>query len=125
MIRHLIYIGAGGFIGSVSRYVVSKFIDRFAISSFPFGTLAVNIAGCFLIGLIYGLTEKGFLLNSGLRLFLVVGICGGFTTFSTFAHENIMLMKNSAFLYTAFYISMSVFFGMLAAYAGNLLVKTF
>ncbi len=125
MIKHLIYIGAGGFIGSVLRYLVSKFIARFVVSPFPFGTLAVNIAGCFLIGLIYGLTEKGFLLNHGWRLFLVVGICGGFTTFSTFSHENIMLMKNSAFLYSAFYISMSVFFGMLAAYSGNLLVKAF
>ncbi len=124
MIKHLIYIGAGGFVGSVLRFLVSKLINGFAVSPFPFGTLVVNIAGCFLIGLFYGLTEKGLLLNTEWRLFLMVGICGGFTTFSTFAQENILLLKNSAFLYTALYISISVFLGMLAAYAGNLAIKS-
>jgi CrcB protein len=123
MIKYLIYIGAGGFVGSVLRFLVSKLINNFAVSSFPFGTLVVNIAGCFLIGLFYGLTEKGLLLNTEWRLFLMVGICGGFTTFSTFAQENIFLLKNSVFLYTALYISISVFLGMLAAYAGNLIIK--
>jgi CrcB protein len=123
MIKHLIWIGAGGFVGSVLRFLVSKLITRWAASPFPFGTFVVNIAGCFLIGLFYGLSQKGMLLSTEWRLFLIVGLCGGFTTFSTFSHENMMLLKDTAFIYSALYISLSIFLGLMAVYAGYILAK--
>lgn len=96
-----------------------------AASGFPWGTLAVNVAGCLAIGLLYGLFERGNLLNAELRLFLTVGFCGGFTTFSTFIHENYALLGGQQFLHFAGYALLSFALGMLAAHLGHLLVRVF
>lgn len=123
MLRLVLIIGAGSFVGGVSRFFASRFIQNNMLSSFPLGTFFVNIFGCFLIGLIYGLSERGNILNSELRLFLTVGFCGGFTTFSTFAAENVALIKDGSFVLLALYIGLSVFLGLLATYLGNLIIK--
>ncbi len=123
MVRLLLIIGTGSFIGGVARYLVSRYIQSHALSSFPLGTFLVNVAGCFLIGIFYGLSERGNLINGELRMFLTVGFCGGFTTFSTFAGENISLLRDGNFFYFALYTSMSVFFGLMATYIGNLIIK--
>ena len=123
MFRLILIIGTGSFIGGVSRFLASRFIQNYALSAFPFGTFFVNVLGCFLIGLFYGLSEKGNLLNAEWRMFLTVGFCGGFTTFSTFANENIALLKESEFFYFALYTGLSVFIGFLATYLGNLITK--
>ena len=123
MVKILFIIGSGSFIGGVSRYLTSRFIQNSIVSSFPFGTFVVNILGCFLIGLFYGLSERGNIMTAEWRMFLTVGFCGGFTTFSTFANENIALIRESDFFYFALYAGLSLFIGLLATYLGNLITK--
>lgn len=121
----LFLVGAGGFCGSVSRFLLSKYIQGNVLSSFPYGTFLVNITGCFLIGFFYGLADRGNLINADVRMFLTVGFCGGFTTFSTFANENIAFLKEGNLLYFALYCGLSVFLGLLLTYLGQLVPKLF
>ena len=125
MIKTLFIIGSGSFIGGVSRYLTSRFIQNSIISSFPFGTFIVNILGCFLVGFFYGLSERGNLINNEWRMFLTIGFCGGFTTFSTFSNENVSLLRDGNFFYFAIYASLSLFLGLTATYLGNLITKIF
>ncbi len=125
MVKTLLFIGAGSFAGGIARYLLSRLIQSHVTSGFPWGTLAVNVAGCLAIGLLYGLFERGNLLNAELRLFLTVGFCGGFTTFSTFIHENYALLGGQQFLHFAGYALLSFVLGMLAAHLGHLLVRVF
>lgn len=125
MIKTLLLVGSGGFLGSISRYLASRLLQSSIPSSFPFGTFFVNIAGCFLIGLIYGISERGSLLTPGWRLFLAAGFCGGFTTFSTFANENLALLRDGEFLYFFLYTGLSVFLGIAATFLGVLITKIF
>ena len=121
--RILLIIGTGGFIGSVFRYLLSQWMQRIFETTFPVGTLVVNIAGSFIIGIIYALSEKGGILTPEWRMFLAVGICGGFTTFSSFAYENLNMLNLEQYLYTTIYVGASLIFGLLAVYLGNLIVK--
>ncbi|MEI7981761.1 MAG: fluoride efflux transporter CrcB, partial [Bacteroidota bacterium] len=89
--RIIIAIGAGSFIGGISRYLLSQFIQAKFLSTFPLGTLSVNIIGCFLIGLVFGYADKGALTQEW-RLFLATGLIGGFTTFSAFSNETVGLL---------------------------------
>lgn len=123
MVKILLIIGTGSFIGGVLRYLISKLIQNSMISSFPFGTFVVNILGCFLIGVIYGLSERGNYISTEWRMFLTVGFCGGFTTFSTFANENVSMLRDGNFMSFAVYTSLSVFLGLSATYFGNLITK--
>ena len=114
----LLVVGLGGAIGSVARYLTAKVVDQKLNSVLPYGTLTVNLVGSFLLGIIYmlalrkaGLTENG-------RLFLGVGFCGGFTTFSAFALENFSLMQQKLMGTSILYISVSVVAGILALAAG-------
>lgn len=123
--KWLLIIGSGGFLGTISRYLLSRFVQNHVLSSFPFGTMTVNLVGCFLIGLLFGLADRGNVMNDELRLFLTVGFCGGFTTFSTFANENIALLRDGNILYFALYTAISVFVGILLTYFGQLIPKLF
>jgi CrcB protein len=123
MIKTLLLVGTGGFLGSVSRYLASRFMQDHIPSAFPFGTFFVNVAGCFLIGLIYGLSEKSALFTSGWKMFLAVGFCGGFTTFSTFANENLALLRDGEYYYFFLYTILSVILGIAATFLGILITK--
>ena len=119
----LLIIGLGGFLGSVTRYATAKFVDDKLSPVFPYGTLTVNMLGSFLLGIIYvialrkaGLTENG-------RLFLGVGFCGGFTTFSAFALENFSLMQEKFVGTSLLYIAVSLVGGILALVAGVWLAR--
>ena len=118
-------VGFGGFIGSVGRFLVGRYFQENVASVFPWGTFTVNIIGSLLIGLIYGLSEKGDFLSPEVRLFLAVGICGGFTTFSTFSNDAFMLMRQQEWFRFALYSSLSFFLGLIAVYAGRFITKLF
>jgi len=123
MLRTILIVGTGGFIGSVMRYLVQVFVERGMTSTFPWGTFIANIAGSFIIGIVFALAEKGNLMSAEWRIFLAVGICGGFTTFSSFAYNNLMLLKENVFGQLLWNVGGSVFFGILAVYFGIILVR--
>jgi len=118
MIKNLLIIGTGGFLGSIARYLVSQLNLTVSFHSIPVGTLTVNVAGSFLIGFLTGIAEKSMILTPEWRLFLMVGLCGGFTTFSAFANENLMLIHNGQGLAVLLYTGLSIFLGFLAVYLG-------
>ena len=93
MVKILLIIGSGSFLGGVSRYLASRYIQEHSFSAFPYGTFLVNIIGCLLIGIIFGISERANVMSIETRLFLTVGFCGGFTTFSTFAYETFKLLE--------------------------------
>ena len=123
MLRTIFVVGAGGFIGSVMRYLVQVWVEKGMTSTFPLGTLIANIAGSFIIGIVFALAEKGNLMNAEWRLFLAVGICGGFTTFSSFAYNNFTMIKEQSFAQFFLNVGGSLFFGILAVYLGIILIR--
>lgn len=116
--KNFFLVGIGGFIGSIARYYVSKLNLQYDLFSIPVGTLTVNVLGSFIIGILTGISAKSELLSAEWRLFLMVGLCGGFTTFSSFTNENLMLMHNGQFLTILIYTSLSVVLGFIAVYLG-------
>src|SRR5437773_2869667 len=104
MYRSLLLIGAGSFAGGIFRYLLQQFVQKNYPSSIPLGTLSVNIVGCFIIGVIYGIASKGNLLSSEMRLLLATGFCGGFTSFSSFAFENVRLVIDGEFFYSVLFV---------------------
>jgi len=123
MLKSILIVGFGGFVGTVARFLTSRYFQENITSVFPWSTLFINIAGSLLIGFIYGLSEKGDFLSSDVRLFLTVGICGGFTTFSTFSNDAFLLLRQDEWIRFAFYTSMSFFLGLLAVYGGRIIIK--
>jgi CrcB protein len=118
MLKTILIVGSGGFIGSVARYYVSKLNLHVDFFSIPVGTLLVNVLGCFIIGFLTGIADKSAILTVEWRMFLMVGICGGFTTFSSFANENLMLLHNGLMLSILLYTGLSILLGFTAVYLG-------
>lgn len=123
MWRLLLIIGAGSFLGGVLRFLSSRFIQNATLSTFPYGTFVVNVVGCLLIGFLYGISVRENILNTEWRMFLTVGFCGGFTTFSTFINENVALLRDGDFFHFAFYTGLSIFLGLIAVFLGNYITK--
>jgi len=117
----IIFAGSG--LGGVLRYLVQKVFVDMGYTSFPAGTFVVNIVGCFLIGLFTALAEKNNLLTPEWRLALTTGFCGGFTTFSTFANENMNLLRNGDYFYFGIYIVLSIALGIAGVLLGSSLVS--
>ncbi len=118
-ITHLLIVGLGGFIGSVLRYLTGGAVHQLLHnSSFPYGTMTVNILGCFLIGLVTGLVELRQLLSPEIRLFLLIGVLGGFTTFSTFGYETMTLIRDGELLSAGSNVVIQVIVGLSAVWLG-------
>lgn len=118
----ILLIGIGSFIGGISRYLLSLFIQNKFLSTFPFGTLGVNIVACFLIGIVFGLSERGNF-NMEWRLFLATGFLGGFSTFSSFSNETVGLLRDGQIWQAFAYIMCSVVICLLATFTGISLIK--
>lgn len=123
MLRTVLLVGAGGFIGSVMRYLLQVFVEKGMSSTFPLGTLIANIAGSFLIGIVFALAEKQ-IMNAEWRLFMSVGICGGFTTFSAFAFNNFNMIKEHTWNQLLLNVGGNLILGVFAVYLGIILVKS-
>lgn len=115
--RTILFIGIGSFIGGVCRFLLSQFIHSKLGEPFPLGTLTVNIIGCFLIGIVFGLADKGSVTPEW-KLFLATGLLGGFTTFSAFSNETIGLLRTGQAGFALIYVTASVGTGLLATYMG-------
>ncbi len=117
--RNLIIVGLGGFLGSVLRYLVSGWVQRLSDTAlFPYGTLSVNVVGCLLIGLLGGWADNTDLFSPAARLFLLLGILGGFTTYSTFGYETVALLRDRQALTAMSYVGLHLLLGFGAVALG-------
>jgi len=120
---NILLIAIGGLLGSVARYLTVVYITKIFPHPFPFGTFAVNIIGCLIIGIVYGLSLRFLWLTPEWRLLLATGFCGGFTTFSAFALENIQLLEQSNYGTFAMYSISSFVLGLAAVFIGLSLTR--
>ena len=119
----MLIAGAGGFVGTCGRFLINKWCAAMFHGAFPIGTFVVNLVGCFIIGLLFGLLEKTNLLTPGHNALLITGFCGGFTTFSTFANDLWVLSSKNEWGTSALYLAMSVVFGILLVWAGRAIIR--
>ena len=122
MIKNLFLILLGGGFGSIARYLLSYFLNKNNTTHFPWATFIANSVGCLLIGFLFGYIQKNNLQNETLKLLLITGFCGGFTTFSTFSLENIQFIQNQNYNLALIYTLASISVGFLAVIIG---FKTF
>ena len=118
MIKSLLFVGIGSFIGGVLRYSISTLVKSSAGNAFPWGTLAVNLLGCFLFGVVYALFAKYSTHSSNVYLLLTTGVLGGFTTFSAFAHESVQMLQGGNLLAFISYVGASLVAGLLLVVFG-------
>ena len=123
MIKTFFIVGFGGAVGSMLRYGVQKIFQVQPAATFPTGTLLVNIAGCFLIGILWSMVSRSLSWNEEMKLLLMTGFCGGFTTFSAFTLEGIGLLKENRTVLFVVYLTASVVGGLLATFIGIRIVK--
>jgi len=123
MIKNFLIVGLGGAAGSMLRYGVQKFFQVQAAATFPTGTLLVNISGCFLIGILWGIVSRSLTWNEEMKLLLMTGFCGGFTTFSAFTLEGVGLLKENRTVLFIIYLTASVAGGLLATFIGIRIAK--
>jgi fluoride exporter len=123
MFKSILIVALGSGVGGALRFVLSKWIQESVATSFPVATMVINVMGCLLIGLFYGIFDRSSFLGSDIKLLLTVGLCGGFTTFSTFMNENFQLLRMENYFYSALYAAGSLFLGLLAVFVGYQLIK--
>ena len=115
----ILLVGIGGFFGAVMRYLVSGWVqDIFSNPSFPYGTLTVNVTGCLLIGLLAGLSENRNLLGTETRALVLIGVLGGFTTFSAFSYESLELLRAGESMAAFSNVGLQVCLGLAAVWVG-------
>ncbi|MBI5788156.1 MAG: fluoride efflux transporter CrcB [Candidatus Schekmanbacteria bacterium] len=118
MLRFIV-IGAGGAIGTLLRYKIGGLDCRFSSGVFPINTLVVNVSGSFLIGFLWGVVDR-FAVSSNLRLFIFIGVLGGYTTFSTFSLETFKLMRDGEYRTAMMNVALSVILSVGAVFLGYL-----
>ena len=118
MIKNIFLVLLGGGIGSVARYLLSYFLTKNNTTQFPWATFIANGFGCLLIGLLFGYIQKNNVQNESLKLLLITGFCGGFTTFSTFSLENIQFIQNQNYNFAILYTITSLAVGFLVIIIG-------
>jgi CrcB protein len=121
--KNMLLVGLGGGIGSIARYLCQRFFVLNYLHPIPWATLGVNILGCLLIGIFWGLSFRSFDSNENWKLFLMTGLCGGFTTFSAFTLEGIGLLKEQKLLLFFGYVAASVVVGLFATFLGMRLTR--
>ena len=118
-------VGSGGFVGALLRYWISGFIQNVTRSvAFPYGTLAVNIAGCYFIGLLAQLVESQAGITAEMRLLLMVGLLGAFTTYSTFGSETLNILQNQRFVLAILNVGLHLVLGLSAVLLGRFTIIT-
>ncbi|WP_138431510.1 fluoride efflux transporter CrcB [Fodinibius saliphilus] len=122
MLQSILLVGLGGFFGSILRYLVSYYVNMNWSSQFPIGTLAVNLVGSFLIGIIIAASLNGNM-SQQTRLLLATGFCGGFTTFSSFSYEFFSLLQHEHTGYAFLYAAASFVLGLFFVWLGFSLIK--
>ena len=124
MLIHSLLVGAGGFLGAMLRYGTSVLVLRhWPGANFPWATFFVNLVGCLLIGVVAGFAESKVPLSSELRVFLMVGILGGFTTFSAFGFETFAMLRNEAYLSAVANVGLQVVLGVLLVWVGYAITR--
>ena len=124
MYRAFLLVGIGGFIGSIARIISQQLSQRYFPLDFPVGTLTVNIIGSLVIGLVYGISEHHNFFSAETKLFLTAGLCGGFTTFSSFSYEALNLMRTGEYSAALLYVLFGVLSGILFVFLGFYLGKS-
>ena len=124
MSRSILFVAVGGMIGSVCRFLSVAFVVSLLPFTFPFGTFLVNLVGCFVMGASVGLAERYIGMHHDWRIFLTAGFCGGFTTFSAFAFENVELLLDKNYGTFAAYTVASFIFCLIAAFVGLILTRS-
>lgn len=120
-----VVIGSGGFLGALARYGLSGLVHKqIPLTTFPFGTLAVNLLGCLAIGVVTGLTESRQLVGPEIRMFLLIGILGAFTTFSTFGYETFAMVKDTEHLRAVINVGTHVICGLALVWLGYALTTS-
>ena len=120
---NLLIIGIGGFIGAILRYIISGFFYDVYGDKFPYGTLAVNLIGCFALGFFITIAEGKFIISPQMRSFAAIGLLGAFTTFSTFSFETLVLIQDELYMSAILNVLISVIVGLIAVWAGMVLAK--
>ena len=122
ILKNILAVGAGSCVGGIARYLISIAMKG-AGKGFPWGTLTVNLIGCLLIGLLWGYFSKTATEGTGWVLFLTIGLCGGFTTFSTFSKEALVMLQGGNVLSFALYLAVSILAGIALVAAGYYMIR--
>ncbi len=123
MLKNTLLVGAGGFLGASARYLVGLLVSRLLPATFPFATMLVNVSGCLAIGFLAVRVDERFSHGPNIRLFWMIGILGGYTTFSTFGYETVLLVRAGSHAAALVNVAGQVVLGLLAVWAGAAIAR--
>ncbi|MCH5334256.1 MAG: fluoride efflux transporter CrcB [Alistipes sp.] len=123
MFKAMLIAGFGGFIGTCLRFLTGKLCRTLCDSAFPWGTFTVNVAGSFIIGILFGLAERNNVISPSMNALLITGFCGGFTTFSSLADDMFVLLQQRHWMLFGIYVAASFALGLLMVWAGRSIVR--